>query len=317
MHLYTIGRAGRGTAGVGVGEDILGLAACVEAVPAARLVPHSVRGILEGGGEALALVRRIADRVGANARLAARLRESRALVARAETRLLAPIPDPGFVLSCGLNYHAHLKEMKTPVPETPAHFAKSAAAIIGPGAAIRLPASNPDMVDWEGEFCAVIGRRCHGVSEADALGFVAGYTLINDVSARDWVAPIFAATGTMGPIMAWEHNLLGKMFPTFCPMGPALVTADEIPDVNDVALETRLNGVVMQSANTNDLVFNVAQLIAYYSRFYRLRPGDVITTGSPAGVGYGREPKLFMRAGDTVEVRAQGIGTLANPVAAA
>jgi acylpyruvate hydrolase len=200
------------------------------------------------------------------------------------------------------------------VPETPTHFAKSASAIIGPGAAIRLPASNPDMVDWEGEFCAVIGHPCHGVSEKEALDYVAGYTLVNDVSARDWVAPIAKATGTMGPIMAWEHNILGKQFPTFCPMGPALVTRDEIRDPHDLALETKVSGKVMQSTNTSDLVFNVVQLIAYYSRFYLLRPGDVITTGSPAGVGYGREPKVFLRSGDTVEVTAQGIGTLTNPV---
>jgi 2-keto-4-pentenoate hydratase/2-oxohepta-3-ene-1,7-dioic acid hydratase in catechol pathway len=118
----------------------------------------------------------------------------------------------------------------------------------------------------------------------------------------------------MGPIMAWEHNLLGKQFPTFCPMGPAVVTADEIRDPHDVALQTVVNGKVMQSANTNDLVFNVRQLIAYYSRFYLLQPGDVITTGSPAGVGFGRDPKVFLRAGDTVAVSAQGIGTLTNPV---
>jgi acylpyruvate hydrolase len=314
MHLYTIGNAGRSAPGVAIGADILDLAGCDEAVPAARVLPQSVRGILASGGEAMALVRRIVDQVQGGAALADRLRESGALIARDKAKLLAPILDPGFVLSCGMNYHAHLKEMKSATPETPAHFAKSAAAIIGPGAAIRLPASNRDMVDWEGEFCAVIGRPCHGVSEREALDHVAGYTLVNDVSARDWVAPIAKAAGTMGPIMAWEHNILGKQFPTFCPMGPALVTSDEIRDPHDVALSTTVNGQVMQSTNTNDLVFNLVQLIAYYSRFYLLRPGDVITTGSPAGVGYGREPKVFLRAGDTVAVTAHGIGTLSNPV---
>jgi acylpyruvate hydrolase len=314
MHLYTIRNAGRSSAGVAIGAEILDLAGCDEAMPAARVLPQSVRGILASGDEAMALVRRVVDQVRGSAALADRLRESGALVPRERAKLLAPILDPGFILSCGMNYHAHLKEMKSAPPETPAHFAKSVAAIIGPGAAIRLPAAHPDMVDWEGEFCAVIGRPCHRVSETEALDYVAGYTLVNDVSARDWVAPIAKATGTMGPIMAWEHNLLGKMFPTFCPMGPALVTRDEIKDPHDVALSTSVNGTVMQSTNTNDLVFNLVQLIAYYSRFYLLRPGDVITTGSPAGVGYGRDPKLFLRAGDTVEVTAQGIGTLSNPV---
>jgi len=316
MHLFTIRNAGRSGAAVAIGAELLDLAGAAEAVPAARVLPPSVRGILEGGEEMLAQVRRAADQVAGSAPLAERLREGGALLARDRARLLAPIPDPGFILSCGMNYHAHLREMKSAVPDAPVAFAKSAAAIIGPGAAIRLPKANPNMVDWEGEFCAVIGRPCHNVSEKEAMDYVAGYTLVNDVSARDWVAPIAAATGTMGPILAWDKNILGKQFPTFCPMGPAVVTRDEIRDPHDVALRTTLNGAVMQSANTNDLVFNVPQLIAYYSQFYLLRPGDVVTTGSPSGVGYGREPKVFMHVGDTVEVSASGIGTLANPVAA-
>ena len=231
-----------------------------------------------------------------------------------DLRLLAPIPNPGMVLSVGMNYHEHLKEMKTPVPEKPAAFTKSVASIIGPDAPIRIPPSNPDMLDWEGEFSVVIGKPCHRVKAAQALDYVAGYTIVNDVSARDWVAPIFAATGIMGPIHAWEHNLLGKMFPTFCPMGPVLATKDEVPDPANVKLKTRLNGKVMQDANTDDLVFGVVQLIEYYSQFYLFRPGDVITTGSPSGVGYGRNPKLFMKAGDVVEVEVEGIGILRNPL---
>jgi 2-keto-4-pentenoate hydratase/2-oxohepta-3-ene-1,7-dioic acid hydratase in catechol pathway len=233
-----------------------------------------------------------------------------------EVKLLAPIPNPGMVLSVGMNYHEHLKEMKTPVPEKPAAFTKSVASIVGPDAPIRIPPSNPDMLDWEGEFSVVIGRPCHRVKAAQALDYVAGYTIVNDVSARDWVAPIFSAQGIMGPIHAWEHNLLGKMFPTFCPMGPVLATKDEVPDPANVKLQTRLNGTVMQDANTDDLVFSVVELIEYYSRFYLFRPGDVITTGSPSGVGYGRKPKLFMKAGDVVEVEVQGIGILRNPLAA-
>jgi len=234
---------------------------------------------------------------------------------RKNVRLLAPIPNPGLILSVGMNYGEHLKEMKTPVPEKPAAFTKSVASIIGPDAPIRLPASHPNMVDWEGEFSVVIGKPCHRVKAAQALDHVAGYTLVNDVSARDWVAPIFSASGIMGPIHAWEHNLLGKMFPTFCPMGPAIATADEIPDPTNVKLQTRLNGSVMQDANTDDLVFGVAELIEYYSQFYLFKPGDVITTGSPSGVGYGRDPKVFMKAGDVVEVEVPAIGILRNPVA--
>jgi acylpyruvate hydrolase len=233
---------------------------------------------------------------------------------RKEVKLLAPIPNPGMVLSVGMNYHEHLKEMKTPVPEKPAAFTKSVASIIGPDEPIRVPPTNPDMLDWEGEFSVVIGKPCHRVSAAQALDYIAGYTIVNDVSARDWVAPIFSATGVMGPIHAWEHNLLGKMFPTFCPMGPVLATKDEVPDPANVKLQTRLNGKVMQDANTDDLVFSVVRLIEYYSQFYLFRPGDVITTGSPSGVGYGRNPKLFMKPGDVVEVEIAGIGILRNPI---
>ena len=234
----------------------------------------------------------------------------------AKVRLLAPVPDPGLVLSVGMNYHEHLKEMKTPVPEKPAAFTKSVASIIGSGEAIKVPPSHPRMLDWEGEFSVVIGRPCHRVKASQALDYVAGYTLVNDVSARDWVAAIFQAKGTMGPIHAWEHNLLGKMFPTFCPMGPCMVTKDEIPDPGKVRIETRLNGQVMQSASTDDLVFGVRELIEYYSQFYLFKPGDVITTGSPSGVGYGRNPKLFMKPGDLVEVEVKEIGILRNRIEA-
>jgi 2-keto-4-pentenoate hydratase/2-oxohepta-3-ene-1,7-dioic acid hydratase in catechol pathway len=236
--------------------------------------------------------------------------------ARSKIRLLAPIQNPGLVFSVGMNYHGHLKEMKTPVPEKPAAFTNSVASIIGPDEPIRVPASNPDMVDWEGEFTVVIGRPCHLVSAAQALDYVASYTIVNDVSARDWVAPIFSAQGIMGPIHAWEDNVLGKMFPPFCPMGPVLVTKDELPDPTRVHIETRLNGRVMQSAHTDDLVFGVAELIAYYSQFYLFRPGDVITTGSPSGVGYGRDPKVFMKPGDVIEVEVKEIGILRNLVEA-
>ena len=231
-------------------------------------------------------------------------------------KVLAPIPDPGLVLSVGMNYHEHLKEMKTPVPEKPAAFTKSVASIIASGEAIRVPPSHPDMLDWEGEFSVVIGRPCHRVKAAQALDYVFGYTLVNDVSARDWVAPIFRAQGIMGPIHAWEHNLLGKMFPTFCPMGPCIVTRDELPDPANVRIQTRLNGQLMQDASTDDLVFSVVQLIEYYSQFYRFQPGDVITTGSPSGVGFGRNPKVFMKPGDVVEVEVREIGVLRNRIEA-
>jgi|GraSoiStandDraft_13_1057314.scaffolds.fasta_scaffold06695_2 2-keto-4-pentenoate hydratase/2-oxohepta-3-ene-1,7-dioic acid hydratase in catechol pathway len=292
MKLVTMELDGRARAGVIAGDEIVDIHASDPALPS------SLKQILEAGA-----LERVRSLLGSKTR-----------IPRKSAKLLAPIPDPGMVLSVGMNYYEHLKEMKTPVPEKPAAFTKSVASIIGPGQPIKVPRNNPDMLDWEGEFSVVIGRPCHRVSAVHALDYVAGYTLVNDVSARDWVAPIFAAQGVMGPIHAWEHNLLGKMFPTFCPMGPAIVTRDELPDPGNVQIETRLNGRVMQSANTDDLVFGVARLIEYYSQFYLFRPGDVITTGSPSGVGYGRNPKLFMKPGDVIEVEVKEIGILRNPV---
>jgi 2-keto-4-pentenoate hydratase/2-oxohepta-3-ene-1,7-dioic acid hydratase in catechol pathway len=236
--------------------------------------------------------------------------------ARSKVKLRAPVSDPAMVLSVGMNYHEHLKEMKTPTPEKPAAFTKSVASIIASGEPIKVPPSNPGMLDWEGEFSVVIGKSCHRVKAAQALDYVFGYTLVNDVSARDWVAPIFSSTGIMGPIHAWEHNLLGKMFPTFCPMGPCIATKDEIADPANVKIQTRLNGKVMQDANTDDLVFSVVKLIEYYSQFYLFQPGDVITTGSPSGVGFGRNPKVFMKPGDVVEVEVKQIGILRNTIEA-
>src|SRR5262249_1073547 len=160
------------------------------------------------------------------------------------------------------------------------------ASIIGPEEPIRIPPSHPGMIDWEGEFSIVIGKACHGVKKSQALDYVAGYTIVNDVSPRDWEAPAFSSTGITGPTHACEQNLPGKLFPNFWPMGPVVATKDEVPDPGNVNIKTWLNGRLMQSANTDDLVFSVPELIEYYSQFYLFAPGDIITTGSPSGVGY-------------------------------
>ena len=296
MHLVMFVKDKQARAGVIDGEDIVDINAND------RSLPPSLKGILEAS--ALPRVKKL-------------LRSRKHRTPRLRAKLLPPISNPGLLLSVGMNYHEHLREMKTPVPEKPTAFTKSVASIIASGQPILLPASHPDMVDWEGEFTVVIGKSGYRIPAAKALDHVAGYTIVNDVSARDWVAPIFSSTGIMGPIHAWEHNLLGKMLPTFCPMGPCIATKDEVPDPNNVRIVTRLNGQVMQDANTDDLVFSVAKLIEYYSQFYRFLPGDCITTGSPSGVGFGRNPKVFMKAGDTIEVEVSGIGVLSNPVEAA
>src|SRR5258706_1882455 len=295
MHLVMFVNAKQARAGVIDGEDIVDINACD------RSLPSTLKGILEAN--ALSKIKRIV-----------KSKKNREPLRRA--RLLPPIPNPGLLLSVGMNYHEHLKEMKTPVPEKPAAFTKSVASIIASGEPILLPASHPDMVDWEGEFTVVIGKAGYRIPAAKALDHVAGYTLVNDVSARDWVTAIFASTGVMGPIHAWEHNLLGQMMPTFCPMGPCIATNDEVPNPDDVKIVTLLNGQAMQNANTDDLVFSVVKLIEYYSQFYRFLPGDCITTGSPSGVGFGRNPKVFMKAGDVVEVEVKEIGVLRNPIEA-
>jgi len=315
MQLVTLERNGRAEAGVVIDGEVLSLAGAADAVAAARGLPPTLRAIFEAGEGALDKVRRTADAARAEA-VAARLRESGALAARDSVTLLAPVPDTWFILSCGMNSRAHSREMNSAPPPHPYGFSKSLTAIIGTGASIVLPASNPGMVDWEGEFSVVIGRRCHNVSAADAMDYVVGYTLVNDVSARDWVAGVRAKAGIMEPILAWDRNILGKQFPTFCPMGPTVATKDEIADIGGTRVVTRLNGEVMQSATMDDLVFGVPELIEYYSRFYVFRPGDIITTGSPPGVGHGRKPPVYMRPGDRIEVSSEAIGTLSNPVVA-
>ena len=295
MHLVMYMKGKEARAGVLDGDYIIDINACD------RSLPSTIKAILEAN--ALSRVKKLI-----------KSKKNRTPLRRA--KLAPPIANPSLLLSVGMNYHEHLKEMKTPVPEKPAAFTKSVASVIASGQPIMLPASHPDMVDWEGEFTVVIGKGGHRIPAAKALDHVAGYTIANDVSARNWVTAIFASTGVMGPIHAWEHNLLGKMFPTFCPMGPCMVTKDEIADPSNVQIQTRLNGQVMQDANTDDLVFSVPKLIEYYSQFYLFRPGDVITTGSPSGVGFGRNPKVFMKPGDVVEVEVKQIGILRNPIKA-
>ena len=310
MRLVTIDAAPAAHVGVLLpGGKLLDLARLRHEVPAARLLPQSVKAILEAGPEALDLVRRFAEEGE---------RHAEALLPFPQTRLLAPVPDPAIVLSTGSAYRAHLKEMKVAAPTVPSGFLKNAGAITGPEWPIVIPAQAPNMVDYEGEFSCVIGSYCHNVSPEDAMRHVAGYTIVNDVSARDWVEGLLNQKGSPMEIgRAAGLNHMGKQFPTFCPIGPALVTADEIPDPHDLRLTTRLNGEVMQSAHTADLIFKLAETIAYFSRWYRFSPGDIVTTGSPEGVGYARKPQVFMKPGDVISVEVERIGILSNPVVAA
>ena len=196
--------------------------------------------------------------------------------------------------------------MAVEVQKEPKAFLKNVHSIIAPDAPIVLPAHCPNMVDFEGEFSIVFGADCHNIDEADAMATVAGYTIMHDVSARDW-----------NSTKDWDLIRLGKQLPTFAPLGPGITTKDEIADPHDLRLTTRLNGEVMQSAHTSDLIWRIPVLISSLSRWYRFRAGDVLTTGSPAGVGFAREPQVFMKDGDVVEITVDKIGTLRNPVISA
>lgn len=300
-----------------VGEDILDIPASAAMFPLAAAIPATVRGILDAGDAALSNLKQLVQQVAtASEALRAKLLAAGALQPFAGAKLLAPIPNPAQIISCGMNYRQHLHEMGGPLPSTPHAFSKSVNTIIGPDADILLPKTHPTMVDWEAEFCGVIGKTCHQVSAEDALDYVAGYTMVNDVSARDWVKPMAQLPG-MEAIKAMDLNILGKQFPTFCPMGPTLALKDEIADPANVKFQLTLNGVLKQSACTDDLLFSLADCIAYYSQWYVFQPGDVITTGCPAGVGMGEKPFLFLKAGDVITISAEGIGAMTNRVAVA
>ncbi|MDP6173117.1 MAG: fumarylacetoacetate hydrolase family protein, partial [Rhodospirillales bacterium] len=238
-----------------------------------------------------------------------------ALIALADAKLQAPIPKPDLIMSAGSNYGAHLKEMGDAAPPPhPFAFIKCAASVTGSGCPILVPAQCPSMVDYEGEFTVVFGRDCHNVSEEQAYDYVGGYTIVNDVSARDWIVDIRQAESNQEFLNGWFRNLMGKQLPSFSPMGPCVVTKDEISDPHDLDVSTMLNGETMQSSNTSDLIYGVPELVSYLSKWYKFSAGDMITTGSPPGVGIGRKPPVFMKPGDLVEVTLEGIGTLSNPL---
>ena len=299
--------------------ELLDLTALRGAFPPAEDVPAQMRDLLAGGAATLAAVQKSIDHVAAMTDGERdSLRRSGVLQAWDSVAFLPPVPNPTIILSVGMNYHAHLKEMQnTPALPYPPAFLMTHPALNGHGRPIIAPPQCPDMIDFEGELCFVFGRSCHNVSEEDAMDYVAGYTIANDVSARDWVAPIFAADGTFEAISAWDRNLLGKQLPTFCPCGPVIVTKDEIADPHNLQMTLTLNGEVMQSSKTDDLIFNLPQIISYFSQWYRFSPGDIVTTGSPPGGGAGRKPPVYMKPGDVVEVEIEGIGRLSNPVVAA
>ena len=218
-------------------------------------------------------------------------------------RLLAPL-EPRDILCIGLNYRQHAIETGAEIPRNPILFVKASGSLQHPGEPIVLPRRlRSDRVDYEGELAVVIGTTCHNVDRDHALDHVLGYTCANDVSARDWQK--------QGGGGQWCR---GKSFASFCPLGPVLVTADEIPDPSRLRIRTLVDGTVLQDGTTDDMIFDVPALIEFLSASTVLRPGTVILTGTPSGVGMARTPPVFLRPGDSVTVEIERIGTLTNPV---
>lgn len=280
-------------------------------------VPTTVKALLSEPGALDALRARAAEIEQADPTIVAELESVGAIIAAADARFAAPIPDPVHFMGCGLAYRQHLREMgNTPAPENPVLFLCSPGALSGHGSPILLPPHQGEMVDYEGELAIVIGKPCYNVTKEAAIDHVAGYTVHNDVSARDHVAEVQAVTVPVGMLDAWGRNVSGKQHPGFSPMGPYLVTADEIPDPHALHLTVRVNGAIVQDVMTDDLIFSVAHYVSYVSQWYPLMPGDIISTGSPAGVGIAKRPPVFLRVGDVVEVDISGICTLSNRVAA-
>ncbi len=224
-------------------------------------------------------------------------------VALGEARLHAPISRPGKIIAIGLNYEDHAAETGAEIPEKPVVFAKYPNTVIGPGEPIRIPPIT-EQVDYEAELAVIIGQRTKGVSAAEALEHVFGYTNANDVSSRDLQ---FSEGGQ------WTRS---KSIDTFCPLGPYLVTRDEVPDPQNLYIRAILNGEVVQDGTTSRMIFPVAELVSFLSQGMMLEPGDVIITGTPPGVGMARDPQLWMKPGDEVSIEIEGLGTLTNPVEA-
>lgn len=254
-------------------------------------LPTSVRGLLALGPDGLARARAALEKGGET-------------YAPESARLAAPVADPQKIICLGLNYRDHAAESNMPIPTEPILFSKYPSALIGHGEAIQLPEQSAE-VDYEAELVFVIGRPGRDIPRARAMEHVAGYAVGHDVSARDWQL--------RKPGGQW---MAGKTFDTFAPVGPYLVTADEVPDPHALGIRLRLNGATMQDSSTSQLIFRIDETIAYLSRIVTLEPGDLVFTGTPPGVGMARKPPVWLKPGDVAEVEIDGLGCLRNPVEA-
>jgi 2-keto-4-pentenoate hydratase/2-oxohepta-3-ene-1,7-dioic acid hydratase in catechol pathway len=272
--------------------EILGIVEADQWLPAAAILaggPRTIADLLAAGPPAVAALRDAAS----SARIAERGRPL------AEADLLAPVPRPGKVVAIGRNYREHAEEEGAEPPPAPLIFSKWPSSVVGPGAEIRWDPALTAQVDYEAELAVVIGRPARWVGVDDALEFVLGYTCLNDVSARD----LQFGDGQ------WTR---GKSLDTFCPLGPVIVTADELGDVQDLAISCSVDGEVVQEARTSQMYFSVAQIVSYCSTAFTLEPGDIVATGTPSGVGAFRKPPRFLADGQRVAVEIERIGILEN-----
>lgn len=251
------------------------------------LIPADMIEFLSAGAEALTAMQQQID-------------SGEHRIALHDAKLQAPVPRPGKFLGVGLNYADHITETGLEKPEYPTFFTKQSSCVIGDGDAIHLP-NVSDKLDYEGELAFVIGKRCKHVPVEQAHEVIAGFTIVNDVTVRDW--QFRTATWT-----------LGKSFDTHGPMGPWLVTSDEINDPHNLDLKTWIDDEKRQDSNTKHMIFNCYELIAYLTQAMTLEPGDVISTGTPSGVGVKMKPRGYLKSGQTVRIEIEGIGTLSNPV---
>lgn len=217
-------------------------------------------------------------------------------------KLLAPVSPPN-ILALGLNYKKHADETGIRYPEIPIVFLKATNSIIGPKEPIILPQAGPNEVDYEGELAIIIKKKAKNISIDEAKEYILGYTCANDISARDWQI--------RKQKKQWAR---GKSFDTFCPIGPCITTQDEIKDADNLRIQTRVNGDILQNSNTSDMIFNVAYTVSNLSQSMTLLPETLILTGTPEGVGFTRKPPVFLKNGDTVSITIEGIGELSNPV---
>jgi len=266
-------------------------------------VPTDMTGLLRGGDTSLRAAQQAVAFVRSQLEVSGKtLKQQGVVYATDGISLLPPVVRPSKVICLGLNYRDHAAESGMAVPDYPVLFHKVAGSLTGHKQPIVVPRIS-SKIDYEGELAIIIGRRGKYIAEDEAYAYIAGYTIANDVSARD----------LQFRTSQWTT---GKMLDTFCPLGPALVTRDEVPDAHTLAIKTSLNGQVLQDGNTADMIFHVPFIVSYISEIVTLEPGDVILTGTPPGIGNTRSPQVFMKPGDTIEVEIGPLGKLTNPVVA-